>query len=125
MTVDEKLVLHVLAESTQFNTGLFVQNVSTKTSCSPIMECWAMEYTRSSNRMLKGQRGYIGNAFGTIGASSDVDVQRTGVKARSSLGLSERHHQPLSNNSGMTMKEYPQTELRSALGPAVNGTMVQ
>lgn len=78
-----------------------------------------MIYTGLPNRLLAHQGIYFGNAFATIGASSNVDLQRTGIKARSSLGLNERYHQPLTNTYPKIMMENPQTESCLALAASV------
>ena len=54
-----------------------------------------MIYTGLPNRMLVDQGSAFGKSFISLGAISNVEVDRTGVEAHLSLGIGERYHQPL------------------------------
>lgn len=61
--------------------------------------------------------------FVYLAALGNVEVERTGVKAHSSLGLGERYHQPLRHTYGEIMSHYPSTEPTLALGCSVKAIM--
>ena len=57
--------------------------------------------------------------FINIAKQSNVEVQKTGVEAHSSLGICERFHQPLRTIYRKTMTSYPDTDRSLALALSV------
>lgn len=104
LTIEEKPVLHVVNKGIVFSAARFVPDVLTKSNWC-ILEHWVIRYTGIPNHMVIHQRSYVGNPFAIISASSNVDVQRTGVEAHSGLGLGERYHQSLGNTYREIMME--------------------
>ena len=78
-----------------------------------------MIYTGLPNRMLVDQGSAFGKSFVSLGAFSNVEVERTGVEAHSSLGIGERYHQPLRHIYRKIMAETPKADPSLALAAAV------
>ena len=110
MYINGKAILHIVDEGTHLSAARFLADVSTKTIWKTILECWACIYTGLPNRMLVDQGSAFGPLFVSIGAISNVDVQRTGIEAHSSLGIGERYHQPLRQTYRKIMASHPTSE---------------
>lgn len=95
MYLDSDHVLHIVDDSTHFSTARFLDNFTTGTIWSTLLECWEIIYTGMSNRILVDQGFAFGNQFKAFGRLSRIDVASTGVKAHSSFGIGERYRQPL------------------------------
>ena len=119
MYIESKPVLHMVDEGTRFSAACFLQEVSTMAIWSAIVECWVNKYTGLPNRMLTDQGSAFGDLFISMAQLDQVDVQRTGIEAHSSLSLGERYHQPLRNTYRKIMKDVPSTTKTRALSCAV------
>lgn len=86
MYLDGKPVLHIVDEGTHFSAARFINDVSTKTVWSTIIDCWATLYTGLPRKILVDQRTQFGNLFANIAATGNVEVQRTGIQSHNSLG---------------------------------------
>ena len=84
-----------------------------------ILKCWATIYTGLPHRMLVDQGSAFGDSFVNIGRMHNVDVQRTGVEAHSSLGLGERYHQPLRTTYRKLMLAHPGADKELTLAVTV------
>ena len=69
--------------------------------------------------MLVDQGSALGPLFISIGAMSNVDVQRTGIGAHSSLEIGERYHLPLWQTYRKKMTAHPTSELDVILALSV------
>ena len=78
-----------------------------------------MIYTGLPNRILVDQGSNLGDLFINLGEISNVEVQRTGIEAHSSLGLGERYHHPLRHTYRKILCENPKVEPRQALAASV------
>ena len=110
MYINGSAILHIVDEGTHFSAARFLADVSTKTIWKTILECWACIYTGLPNRMLVDQGSAFGPLFVSIWAMSNVEVQRTGIEAHSSLGIGERYHQPLRQTYRKIMATHPTAE---------------
>ena len=119
MYLEGKPVLHIVDEATRFSAARFLSDVSTKTIWRAILECWGTIYTGLPNRMLVDQGSAFGKLFISMGAISDVQVERTGIEAHASLGLGERYHQPLRQTYRKIRVENPTTDPDLALALSV------
>lgn len=119
-------VLHVVDEGTRFGASRFLKDISTKSIWKALLECWATIYTGLPNRMLVDQGTQFGDLFINMAAASNVIVERTGVEAHSSLGIVERHHQPLRQTFRRIMVQFPNCDKELALAfaqKAMNDTL--
>ena len=119
MYVDGKPVLHIVDEITKFRAAKFLPDVSTKNIWRTLLEIWVMIYTGLPNRMIVDQGSAFGGLFVDLAALGNVEVERTGVEAHSSLGLGERYHQPLRPTYRKIMAQHPSTEPKLALACSV------
>lgn len=126
MYLDGKPVLHIVDEGTHLSAARFVKEVSTATLWATILECWATIYTGLPRRILVDRGSPFGNLFASIGALSNVDVQRTGIESHNCLGLGERYHQPLRNTYRKLCIAYPDRDRQLLLSmsvKAINDTL--
>ena len=119
MFIDGAPVLHIIDEGTKFSAARFLPNQQTGTIWKTILECWAVIYTGLPHRILTDQGSNFGDAFVEIGRAHNVEVQRTGVEAHSSLGLGERYHGPLRNTYRKLRISYPNADKALTLAMAV------
>lgn len=56
--------------------------------------------------MATDQGSTFGNSFIYVGALPNVELQRTGIEAHEGLGLGERYHQPLADQSYQTGNQF-------------------
>ena len=92
MYINVRAILHIIDEGTNFSAARFLPDVSTKSIWKTILECWATICTGLPNRMLLDQGSAFGPLLVSIGAMSNVEVQRTRIEAHPSLGIGERYH---------------------------------
>ena len=119
MYVDGKPVLHILDEGTKFSAAKFLPDVSTKTIWRTLLQIWVMIYTGLPDRMMVNQGSAFGGLFVDLAALGNVEVERSGAEAHSSLGLCERYHQPLRHTYRKIMAQHPSTEPKLALACSV------
>ena len=101
MYIGAKPVMHIVDEGTRFSAARFLNEVSTIAIWQAITEFCVCIYTGLPNKMLTDQGRAFGDLFIAMGRLQDVEVERTGIEAHSSLGVGERYHQPLRNTFRM------------------------
>ena len=119
MYINGNAILHIVDDGTHYSAARFLPDVSTKTIWKTILECWATIYTGLPNRMLVDQGSAFGPLFISIGAMSNIEVQRTGIEAHSSLGVCERYHQPLRQTYRKIMAAHPASDPKLVLALSV------
>lgn len=107
MYIDNRPILHIVDASTHFSAARFLPNVSVKTIWSVLVDCWFCIYTGLPNRILVDQGTSFGESFVQLARASDVQVNKTGIEAHSSLSICERYHQPLRNTFRKIKLENP------------------
>lgn len=93
--IHEKPVLRVVDEETHSSAATFLPNASIMNIWHTNLFNWAPIYTILRSRMLVEHEGAFGFLFIYIAAPSKVEVDRSSIEARSSLGLGERYQQPI------------------------------
>lgn len=108
LCIDREPVLQIIDEGSKFGASRFLPDSSTTTIWKTILECWACVYTGLRSRIITDQGSKFGDQFIHIARTANVDVDRTGVEAHSSLGIGgERYHEPLRTTFRKIMKEHP------------------
>ncbi len=76
-----------------------------------------------SNRLLVDHGSQLGKSqiFASLAATSNVELQTTGIQAHSSLGISERYHQPIFNNFRKLKISNPKQDNNLLLQFAIKG----
>ena len=95
MYIENRPVLHNVDSATHFSASRFLPDMSVKTVCSTIVECWASIYTGLPNRIRVDAGSNFGESFISLAKASSVDVDPSGIETHSSLFIGERYHQPL------------------------------
>ena len=119
MYLDGKPLIHIVDEGKRFSATRFLEIVSTVSLWSAILECWATIYTGLPRKILVDPGSQFGDLFISLGAISNVEVQRTGIESHNSLGLGERYHQPLCNTFRKLKIGYADQERKLLLSFAV------
>ena len=114
-----KPVIHIVDEGTRFSAARFLDNVSTVSLWSAILEFCATVYTGLPRKILVDQGSQFGDLFISLGALSNVEVQRTGIESHNSLGLGDLYHHPLRNTFQKLRIAYPNRERQLLLSFAV------
>eukprot|EP00180_Rhodochaete_pulchella_P004061 Plantae.Rhodophyta-Rhodochaete_pulchella.ctg74856.p1 GENE.Plantae.Rhodophyta-Rhodochaete_pulchella.ctg74856~~Plantae.Rhodophyta-Rhodochaete_pulchella.ctg74856.p1 ORF type:complete len:209 (+),score=12.17 Plantae.Rhodophyta-Rhodochaete_pulchella.ctg74856:155-781(+) len=92
MYLEGKPVLHLVDDGTHFSAARFIPDVSTKTIWSTILQRWATVYTGLPNKLSVDQGTCFSPLFASIASMSNVQVDRAGTEAHSSLGIGELYH---------------------------------
>lgn len=93
--INNSPILHVFDGSTHFSAARFLSKFSTKIIWETFLDCWSLIYTGLPNRILVDEGSSLSDQFISFGSLCNVDLSQTGFEAHSSLGISERYHQPL------------------------------
>lgn len=95
MYMGNQPVLHIVDEVTHFSAATFLTSASAESVWTAFIICWASIYSGLPNRILTDQGSKFGEKFIQLARFSDVEVDRTGIEAHSSLVLAESYHGPL------------------------------
>lgn len=107
MTLDNLPVLHFVDDGTHFSAAHFLYDVSTPTVWKNILQCWTSIYTGLPNRILTDQGSQFGELFIHMARESDIEVNRIGIEAHSSVDLRERYHESLRTTFRKIISEHP------------------
>ena len=92
MYVGNTSVLHMLDKETRFSAASLLKDVSTKAMWYTFVKRWSTIYTGLSNRIIVDQGSALGKSgvFALLDENSNIELDRTGIEAKSSFGLGER-----------------------------------
>ncbi|KAI0993082.1 hypothetical protein K3495_g15102 [Podosphaera aphanis] len=96
MYIDGSPLLHVIDESTKFQAGRWLQNLSAKHTWEMLRNCWIDTYLGPPDIISHDAgKNFVSREFQEYALSIGTKTKSVPVEAHHSIGLVERYHGPL------------------------------
>ena len=116
MYIQGKPVLHIVDDSTHFQAGRWLKDVSAKHVWDQLRACWIDTYLGPPD-LISSDAGkqFTSKEFKQFAANMGIIVKNVPVEAYHSIGLVERYHRPLRHVYTIITTEIPGIEPELAL----------
>ena len=117
--LDGRPALHVVDEATRLSAARFLPKMSTDSVKEAIVLCWSSVYTGLPDNIMVYDGSQFRKVFAELAALQDIDLEKSGTQAHSSLGIGERYHNPLRDTYRKLKVDYPKMSRQLLLALSV------